>query len=433
MKLSITLIFTVALTAHTFSLHATEVTALTLDALIAEALAKNPELKFYEAEIAAARGQRRQSGALPNPELSAELGGKSVRDLAGNKLGDGPIWAVSVAQTFEFPGRVALRKAIAGKQIDLAQLGLEQFRTALANQVRLLGYRAMAAEQKAEATQEVAVRFQNLLEVLVQRDPAGVAPLLDARIIEASALTLARRASQAAQEKQAALYELNQLRGTPIAAPVHVARTEVRLAPLPELARLIASAHALNVEVRTRVAELEQQGFQVRLSENERWPAITVKPYLAGERTSDRQREFGLGVSLPLPLWDQKRGSIDAAKARQLQAEVSLILTLREVERRIAETAHAYRTQMDEMRRWMPDSIDRFRGAAALGDRHYRLGALPIATYTELQKQYLDALDALLGTQADALSSRSELERLAGLDLTGTVPPGAPASAAKTR
>jgi len=192
---------------------------------------------------------------------------------------------------------------------------------------------------------------------------------------------------------------------------------------------LLAAAQSRNFEVRARLAELEQQGFQVKLSENERWPAITVKPYLAGEKASDRQREFGLGVSLPLPLWDQKKGSIEAANARRMQAEVSLNVTLREIERRIAETAHAYRTQVEEMGKWRADSLDRFREAAALGDRHYRLGALPIATYTELQKQYLDALDALLGTQADALSSRSELERLTGLDFTGTVPTKPTASA----
>jgi cobalt-zinc-cadmium efflux system outer membrane protein len=416
------LIFAFTFAAAIPWLQAGQTSGFTLEELVKEALAKNPELKFYEAEIAAARGQHRQTGTLQNPELSAELGSKSVHDLAGNKLGDGPVWAVSIAQTFEFPGRVSLRKAIAGKQIELAQLGLEQFRTALANQVRQLGYRAMAAEQKAEAAKEVAARFQDLLAVLVQRDPAGVAPMLDTRIIEASALTLARRSSQAAQERQAALYELNQLRGANIITPVHVARTDVRLSPLPELARLFTSARSRNFDVRTRVAELEQQGFHVQLSENERWPSVTVKPYIAGEHASDRQREFGLGISLPLPLWDQKKGSIETAKARQLQAEVSVNVTLREIERRIAETAHAYRTQIEEMGKWRADSLDRFREAAALGDRHYRLGALPIATYTELQKQYLDALDALLGTQGEALASRSELERLTGLDLTRTVP-----------
>jgi cobalt-zinc-cadmium efflux system outer membrane protein len=39
--------------------------------------------------------------------------------------------------------------------------------------------------------------MQALQEVLIQRDPAGLTPLLEARILEANALTLQRRASQA--------------------------------------------------------------------------------------------------------------------------------------------------------------------------------------------------------------------------------------------
>jgi cobalt-zinc-cadmium efflux system outer membrane protein len=80
---------------------------------------------------------------------------------------------------------------------------------------------------------------------------------------------------------------------------------------------------------------------------------------------------------------------------------------------------HAYRGLAEEIGRWRPDSLGRFREAAELGDRHYRLGALPISTYTELQKQYLDALDALLGTEVDALVSRAEIERLTGDELGG--------------
>jgi cobalt-zinc-cadmium efflux system outer membrane protein len=55
--------------------------------------------------------------------------------------------------------------------------------------------------------------------------------------------------------------------------------------------------------------------------------------------------------------------------------------------------------------------------AAVLADENYRAGALPIATYIELQKEYLDATDALLSAQADALASRDELELLTGTQL----------------
>src|SRR5437867_2607246 len=41
---------------------------VTLDELVKEALEKNPELKFYETEIAAAKAGRKTAGALANPE-----------------------------------------------------------------------------------------------------------------------------------------------------------------------------------------------------------------------------------------------------------------------------------------------------------------------------------------------------------------------------
>ena len=66
--------------------------------------------------------------------------------------------------------------------------------------------------------------------------------------------------------------------------------------------------------------------------------------------------------------------------------------------------------------KWRPESVDEFRKAAELADRHYRLGAVPIATYVELQKQYLEAVEALLDTRREALEAGQELQRLTGLD-----------------
>jgi cobalt-zinc-cadmium efflux system outer membrane protein len=53
-----------------------------------------------------------------------------------------------VQQAFEYPGRIALRKAIAQHDVDLAALHLEQFRLTLAARVRSLAYSVIIAEQK---------------------------------------------------------------------------------------------------------------------------------------------------------------------------------------------------------------------------------------------------------------------------------------------
>jgi len=387
--------------------------AVSLDALVTETLERNPELKFYQAEIAAAKAGRKTAGLLANPEVSGGVGQKTLRGPGLNA--EGIAWSVSVAQPFEWPGRIGLRKAIANRDIELAELGLERFRGALVARVRTLAFGLFAAQEKAAAAREVADRFRALREVLVQRDPAGLTPLLETRIIEATELTMQRKASEATLGAQAALLELNQLRGVTPDAVLAVGQTHLAFRPSEDKETLVALARTNNFELRVRVIELAQQGFRVELAKNERYPSISVGPTISEERAGDRERVIGVGVSLPLPLWNRNTGGIEAAKARQAQAETSLYVTQRETERRVFEAALIYETKLREMAKWRLDSVQHFREAADLADRHYRLGAVAVSTYVELQKQYLEAVEGLLDTKKEALEAAQSLELLTGL------------------
>jgi len=390
---------------------------ITIDALVAEALRRNPELNFYAAEIAAARGERRTAAQWSYPELSANIGGIHYNDLNGNSLGTGPAWSLSATQRFEYPGRIALRKAIADRQIALAERGLENFRIALTNKVRTSAHRILIAQQKASAAGEVAKRLGDLFSVLEQRPPAGVVPMIDMRVIQASTIVQERRGAEAARDAAVATYELNQLRGANMSAPLTLANVAVDLAPIPETPVLLTWARAKNFEFRGRIVELEQHGFKVRLALNERWPSFTIGPYTNGERAVDQQIEGGIAFAMPLPFWNANRGNIATAKARQEQAQISLTVTWREIERKIVAAANGYRIQREQLEKRRPEALHELRDATALADENYRAGGLPITTYIELQKEYLDATDALLSAQADALASRDELELLTGTRL----------------
>ena len=389
--------------------------SVTVDALVADVLEHNPELNFYRAEIAAAKGELRTARTLANPELSTTFGNKRV-----SGIGDGVAWSVSAQQTFEWPGRIPLRKAIANQQIKLAELGFAQFKAGLAARTRELAVKLFAAQEKAAVTREVADRFQALREVLVQRDPAGLTPTLETRIIEATELTVHRRASEAAAAEQAALLELNQLRGQALTQATKIQRPSLPLPSAPNVDSLLAAALTNNFELQMRRTELEQQGFRVSLAKNERNPAFSVGPYVSQERTGDNETQIGVGVTVPLPLWNRNKGNIEVAEARQQQAVTSMFVTQREIDRHIAENALRYKAKLTEIGKWRPDSIEKFQEAATLADRHYRLGAVPVATYVELQKQYLEAVQALIDTKTEALEAGQQLELLTGVPfLTG--------------
>jgi len=385
-----------------------------------EVLAHNPELKFYEAEVLAAKGLRKTAGLWSNPEVSGSIGRKKVSGSEGG-TSTGSSREMAVTQSFEWPGRIRLRKAIADRDVELAELGLEQFRAVLKARVKIAAYVWSAAQEKADATQEVAEHFRALREVLMQRDQAGLTPLLETRVIEAIELNMQRKASQASLEAQAALYDLNQLRGAAPSDALTLPRMNFTFRPLEmDTNELIKLAGSNDFQVRVRAIELERQGYRVRLAKNERFPAVTAGPAIAQERAGDRERIIGAEISVPLPLWDRNQGNITTAKAQHSQAKTSLEVAQRDAERRMVEAMMTYATKLKEMEHWRPDSIQHFKEAAELADRHYRLGAVPVSTYLELQSQYLDTIEGLQETKKEALETAAQLELMTGTELSLT-------------
>jgi len=387
------------------------------EALVSEALEANAELGFYQAQLEGAKAATRLAGRLDLPK--AELQGGQIRskNLDHSMAGEGAMWVASVRQSFEWPGRLGLRKAIANQDVALSTLGLEAFRRELSGKVRENALGLASAEEKSRVARAVADRFRALREVLVQRDPAGIAPQLEVRILEATELTLRRRASEFALAVDAERVRLNLLRGAALDAPLQVKRALPELPERPALDRLMAAANTNNFELRTRAAELVQQGFRVDLARNERWPAFEVGPMTMGQDGSTLDRIVGVGVAFPLPLWRPRTANIAAAEAKRQQAVAVLAVARREVERRVVSAARGYDSRLAELAHWRSDVASQFESAAELADRHYRLGAVPATTYIELQKQYLDAVEAHLDTRPEALAALLELEQATGLSL----------------
>jgi cobalt-zinc-cadmium efflux system outer membrane protein len=385
-------------------------------ALVRQALANNPELKFYAAEIGAAEGALKTSGTIRNPELNTQTGYKSARDNLGGPSGEGAAWSVSINQTFEYPGRIALRKAIAKGDIDLAGLHLQQFRLTLAARVRTLAYSISIAQERSIAAREVADRFQALSDVLAQRPLAGVTPLLETRIIDANTLNLRRQELEAALAAKTAAAELNQLCGRPADAALKVRAGDLNLLGI-SLQTLVDAARVNAFDIRIRQRELAQQGFKVALARNERFPAIAIGPYYLQENAVEKEHQAGIGISLPLPIWDRNIGNIETSKARQEQAEASLLATQREVERRVTQSAATFEMKREQIANWKVDTVAKFREAAELADRNYRLGAVALPVYVETQKQYLEIVGALQEMKKDALQAAQELEILTRLKL----------------
>lgn len=389
--------------------------AISIEALAADVVAGNPERQFIARQISLAQTGVAAAGRLADPELSVDFGEKHTDSpITGQRLGDGPAFAVSILQPIEFNGRIPLRRAIAQGNVTLARLGLAQFEATLAGRARSLGYRLFAASERADAAAAVAARMRSLAGVLVARDPAGPAPRLEAAVLEAAAINAERVAAEAQASYNATLYELNGLRGQPFPARLRVLRPPVAPPPLPDVSVLADRLESGNFELQALKTQLDQQGLGVRLAEKGRVGAISIGPYLTRERGDVRDTIAGVRAQTTIPLWNRQEGDVAAAESRQVQGEAALIAARRRLLASLHADAALYRARSEALAKWPGDVPQRFAAAAAEADQAYRLGAVPLATYVQMQTGWLDAMSAVLDTRAGLWEARENIRILTG-------------------
>lgn len=386
-----------------------------VDDLVQQALQSNAELRFYEAEIAVAKGQRTQVGLWKNPEFTGEYGERRTQDSAGNPSGEGFTRGFSVTQTFEFPGKGSLRKAIANKNIEIAELGLKQFRWILEGKVRSLALQYVVASASADAAAEISERSSALIKLLQERPAAGTQQLLELRVIEGSLLELQQTSKEFIQAREESRIELNALLGFPQSQSLKIQTSwAVPRLKISNPNRMVLTGLSNNLQLKIRVLELEKAVQEVSAAKLEVGPDFAVGPFFSQDKAGESEENFGATVSVTLPLWNWNQGNIVTAKARQAQADAMLLDARRKVESEIARRFRAYELNRKLAEQISEDAIGNLREASDLADRQYRTGAIGVQLFLEVQRGFLNAQKTRNEAVLDVWKNWLDLELLLG-------------------
>jgi outer membrane protein TolC len=102
---------------------------------------------------------------------------------------------------------------------------------------------------------------------------------------------------------------------------IEISGTLEKIAPRGGSADFLALAMARNPAIRAQQLQAQRAGLSLRATRFGRRPDFAIGPsveYLKDEQT------YGVGVTLALPLWDQKKGEIQTATAEQEKAFAEL-------------------------------------------------------------------------------------------------------------
>lgn len=404
------------LAASAIMLHAqeTQPPPISVKSLVAIALENNAELKAFETEVAAAKGQRTQAGFFKNPEVSVEIGGREVRDSGNVLQGNGTTLRVSLMQTFEFPGKGTLRKAIANNNIQIAELGLEQFRLSLTGQVRVLAYEHVAAVTEVRAAEAIYKQNSELVAQLNTQSHFGARLQIEAGLVQASLVELAAAIKNASLRREETRTQLNALLGRPQSLPLRISTPLAPPTVTLHANTLVFAAQNRNPLLQIRKKELERSARELAAARLDIAPDFAIGPFFSRDVAGDTEQNIGGAISAAIPLWDWNIGHIQSAKARSAAAEALRMKAERDMEAQILSQLKAYELTQRQLVMIPSHLLKNIQETSSLADTQFRNGSIGAQLYLNSQTAYLNALRASQNAVLDAWRAVLDLNLLTG-------------------
>jgi cobalt-zinc-cadmium efflux system outer membrane protein len=405
-----------------------------LQALVAEALARNPDVAAAEAAIKAAQTRPSQVSALPDPMVSITY----TNDGWAPTLGSMPMTtlAVMASQVLPSRGKRQQRADVAASEARQIEPQLARARLGIEAGVSRAYYGLLLARELARLTSEQRELWRQIEVVTRERYAVGQGAQQDVLRVQVEVTRIEQRAIEQASEAELRLAELNRLLARPIDARLE---TPARLTLRPLAASLtdaVEQARATSPDLAAARLAAATELSVLALARLDFKPDFSVQ---AGYMNRGGLAPVWLaGVGVNWPFNKAKRRSavaeseLQSARDNRLIESIDLQLRLRTQERYTrARTAEKIVDLYDQG--IVPQ--DRMTVEAAISN--YQSGRVPFVSVLEaMTSLYADrwTRESLVADHARLLASLREasLEDTPGMAAIGGTGAGRPAGGTGT-
>jgi cobalt-zinc-cadmium efflux system outer membrane protein len=381
--------------------------SFTLQQLEALAAEGNLAIRAAASDVAAARGSLQVARAFPNPEVEYITG--SLRYRTGVDGVSGRSASMSLTQPVDLPFRRNPRIAAAQSGLAAREAGLRSFQVDWIAELRR-GYFDLLrrAAEKANAGEDLAL-MQEMHKGIALRVKVGDSPRIELIRAEADLLNVEKQAQAAALRETQARLNLRKL--VSAALPENFELQGQLDAPLTvaPLGTLVDQALAANPGLARARAEQDQARYRLNYEQAGRLPSLALRAV----READREmRQTRVGVSLSIPLWDRRQGSVREAEAEvtrsslTLDAESFAIRQDLEVAYRQYEVAQAQVTALEK------GLVAQARSAVETTETAYRAGERGLIDVLDAQRVYRAARADLIASRFELATAWLEIQRL---------------------
>ncbi|MEO6830310.1 MAG: TolC family protein, partial [Acidobacteriaceae bacterium] len=382
--------------------------ALTLQQAVALAEQNNPLLSEASAQVDRARAGIQTARAYPNPTLEVLGGHQSARAVATPGV-PGALLHYSATQTLEIP--LERRARIRASRLELTSTRYFQAGTQLSvlADVKLAFYDVLRRKQEVGQAKENLALVNDLrrrVEVRVRVGEAGRLELTRADAEQARAQALVTVAQVQLARSLASLRAVIGVQTEVNLDPQGNLEGRVQLPPLRELRVHVLAAHPALQEAKTQTERAQALVADQR--------ALRIpQPNIYGEYEHQPDLTFyRFGVTIPLPIWDRRKGPIGEAKAEVTRSQAASKRRQVELIAALERSYDQYELMNKQVDSLQAGSLHEAEAAVQAARAAYKFGERGIIEVLDAQRVLQgvrgDLLDAMYGRQS-ALVDLEEL------------------------
>ena len=383
-----------------------------VEALVAEALAKNPDLAIARQEAAASRARVSPAGALPDPMVTVSY----ENDGSTPSLGVEPMTRLQfmAQQAFPFPGKLALSEKVASLDAGRGATRPERVVLTLEAAVRRSYADLLEAREDLRLVDEQIATWRDIEENIRARYSAGMGTQQDVLRAQAERTRLLQQRRRDEGAEKSAVSALNQLLYRPAQSPL---ATKNELMPgtllgIPAGHEVLEEALKATPELKEAALAKDRAKLAADLARRNLKPDFVASAAYMNRGGLPLMWSLGVGVSIPLWAGKKQRPLIVEAEALGEAASATEVSLRRQVEARTEERLIRLEQIVDEAKLDAEGVLvqDKLSVDAALAS--YRTGSVPFVTVLEALGTYFIDRRAAVSRLAGFIRAEADLREL---------------------
>jgi outer membrane protein TolC len=268
-----------------------------LQALVAEALARNPDLHAVQSAIAAAQTRTVAAQARPDPMVSMTYTNDgwapSLGSMAMTTLG------FMVSQEFPYSGKRQLRADLATSQARQIEPQLTRASLAIGAAVKRAYYGLLLARELQSLTAEQRELWTQIEVVARSRYAVGQGAQQDVLRVQVEVTRIEQRAIEQAAEAELRLAEINRLLARPLDTPI-ATPARLTLRPLSGTAQdAFERARTISPELAGGRLAIDTERAALAVARRDFKPDFTIQGGYMNRGGLDAMWLAGVGMTLP--------------------------------------------------------------------------------------------------------------------------------------